>query len=267
MKSIVAGYDATDGAAAAVTWAAALALRAKAEMTVITASPDGTAAPALPPSLIPPGSMRRVSIAGRPVPVLEEACHAHAADLLVLGATPTHWYPASHLDHAAHWLLCHATRPTAIVPVGWSIPENEHDEQHVPLFVVGVDGTPGSAAAVAWVADLAGNADVHIAAVHVLSPPAPTRIAPSGDVPSSWGNEVGAWLAPLVNAGVGLSVRSVEGDPVTALRQAADDLGAAAIVVGGRRADPHRPLGVGSVTLRLLERSTSPVVLVPLPPG
>jgi nucleotide-binding universal stress UspA family protein len=264
MKSIVAGYDATNGAAAALTWAATLATRANADLAVITASPDGTAAPALPSGLGPVGPMSRVSVAGTPVPVLEEACDAHDADLLVLGATPTHWYPAPHLDHTAHWLLCHATRPTAIVPDGWSTPAVQ---QEVPLVVVGVDGTPGSAAAVAWVADLAGSADVHIAAVHVLSPPASSRLAPVRDVPPSWGNEVGTWLTPLINAGVVLSVRSVEGDPVTALRLAASDLHATAIVVGGRRPDPHRPLGVGSVTLRLLERSTTPVVLVPPPPA
>jgi nucleotide-binding universal stress UspA family protein len=70
-------------------------------------------------------------------------------------------------------------------------------------------------------------------------------------------------VADLEAAGVEVSARLVEGRPADALILVADEVGAETIVVGTVGENPISGAFLGSVVLRLVQRSTVPVLVVP----
>jgi nucleotide-binding universal stress UspA family protein len=119
--------------------------------------------------------------------------------------------------------------------------------------VVGVDGSEGSAAAVAWCARMAPLLDAEVIAVHAVGPEASLP----GD------EQFGRWCAPLVDAGV--SVRRVveENAADRLLRRIATAEDAELIVIGGTSRGQLAGLVLGSVVQDLAHQARRPIVIVP----
>jgi nucleotide-binding universal stress UspA family protein len=252
---------ATDGSAdadAVVGWAFALAARTGAELVVATAAAPGQGGMAGPAGGADPVAgvrVRHLRLAGDPRRVLSGACVVEAPDLVVVGAGSRQWFPAVHLDQVAHFLVCHSTFPIAVVP-----PRSAATP--VSRLILGVDGSAGSSAAIQWVAQAVAELTVDVEAVYATTTPGAvagiTRDAAAGGA-----QQLRGWIQPLLVRGVGVVASVVHEDPVVALRQRAAELPGSVIVLGGRPADEHRPLRIGSLGLRVLDLTASPVIFIP----
>ena len=104
---------------------------------------------------------------------------------------------------------------------------------------MGVDGSPGSASAVNWCADVAAAGSAEVIAVCAFECH-PRGLSDSDVAAIGWPAVVEAaisseWVAPLRDAGVTVRTRIVEGKhPVAALAGAATDEDAGLLVVGTR---------------------------------
>ena len=74
---------------------------------------------------------------------------------------------------------------------------------------------------------------------------------------------VGRAVADLEAAGIEVESRLVSGKPADALIEVAEEVGASAIVVGTVGENPIAGALLGSVVLRLIQRSPLPVLVVP----
>ncbi len=78
---------------------------------------------------------------------------------------------------------------------------------------------------------------------------------------------VGRAVADLEAAGIEVESRLVSGKPADVLIDVAKEVGAAAIVVGTVGENPISGAFLGSVVLRLVQRSSIPVLVVPTSEG
>lgn len=134
-------------------------------------------------------------------------------------------------------------------------------------IVVGVDGSPPSAAAVSWATELARLFSTEVVLVHAR--PFATEVLQ--DVPPlglmDWGKDCRTklntvWSQPVRQAGVPFRLRLVHHSPGPALLQAATEVGADLIVVGARH-HRHGHRATGSLSHYLVGRASCPVVAVP----
>ena len=134
------------------------------------------------------------------------------------------------------------------------------------IIVVGVDGSPDSARAVAWAAETASALGARVVAVHAVGMLEHQRGDPAG---AHLMPEMEAWtraLEELPSARV--ERRLVPADPVTALMTVAAEENAGLVVVGTRGVG-SRGVGadagtaLGSTSLHLAERSLGALVIVP----
>jgi nucleotide-binding universal stress UspA family protein len=137
-------------------------------------------------------------------------------------------------------------------------------------IVVGVDGSPGSDAAVRWAAARAPAFGAGLVLVHCWSPP---MTGPEGslgpDELAAFERDFAAVLDTAVgrvrteHADLELEPVLTRGDPATVLTELA--AGAELLVLGSRGVSGHTGLALGSVSRRCTERATCPVVVVPTP--
>lgn len=137
--------------------------------------------------------------------------------------------------------------------------------------MVGVDGSEGAAAALAWAVEHAPLLDAEVVVVHsmdvALAVPPPMVAAP----PFVLGDELRAamrdalheWCAPLRAAGVPYRAELYEGNPVGAITTIAEHEHADLIVVGRRGHGGFAELLLGSVPSSLTHHAPVPVVVVP----
>jgi nucleotide-binding universal stress UspA family protein len=263
MKRILAGTDGSGPATDGLTWAANLAQALDAELVVATAL-----APGLPgiddrdpaeqrnrvahlldtqwctPARAARPELRTLVLEGDPRTALLDAATSEHADLLVLGSAGTGWFPALHLGHVTHAIAHHTNVPLVVVP------RDGHSPVSGPVLV-GIDGSPGSAAAIAWAGDLALSLDREVLAVH-------SRLW------SSRPEQCAEWTAPLRDAGVRTRVLIIEGWPPNVITDVEATEHPALVVLGARGAGGFRHLRLGSVALQLLQRGHVPVAIVPL---
>ena len=201
-----------------------------------------------------------VVIEGDPRSVLLARADEEDADLVVVGAHGArhHRHPL-HLGSVTHHLIHHATRPLAAIPPHVSASKPER-------VVVGVDGSDGSAGAVAWCIEYATASGAEVIAVHSELPLAEWV---SHSDPHSWyrraQEEVREWAAPLRDAGVRGRELVVEHEPATGLAETAIREQADLLVVGARGRGGFTGLRLGSTALKVLHESGLPIVLVPAP--
>ena len=136
-------------------------------------------------------------------------------------------------------------------------------------IVVGVDGSEHSRRAVTWAAGLAHAVGAEVVAVHALGL---LHRRPSGEVVASdpHRDEITdeleeSWCAPLRDAGVQYRAELREGNPVTALLDAADDASADLLVVGSRGLGGFPGLLLGSTSTQVAQHTRRPVVIIPEP--
>jgi nucleotide-binding universal stress UspA family protein len=137
-------------------------------------------------------------------------------------------------------------------------------------IVVGVDGSPGSDAALGWAASHAPAFSAALVAVHCWTPP---LAHPEEELPADERAAVEADFAEVLDAAVrrataaapGVAIERVltRGAPADVLLELA--AGAELLVLGSRGMSGHTGAVLGSTSRRVTEAATCPVVLVPTP--
>lgn len=132
-------------------------------------------------------------------------------------------------------------------------------------IVVGVDGSDGSARALRWAAETAGQAGAEVVAVHAFTSPVTD---PSSSEEASLLRErrerlEQEWCAPLRAAGVPYRTVLEQGDARDVLGRVSGELHPVCDVVGSRGLGAVSARLLGSVTHHLVRELAWPVVIVP----
>ena len=277
LKRLVVGMDGSAAAAAALRWAGPLAVGAGAEIVAVNAyeNPWSEVTPSDHAHLVSeraellagvwtrPATDAGVSVStavrdGDPRVVLLDVAEARDADLVVLGRTgrgggPGFLHLGSAVEHVAH----HTQRPLAVIPSATPGP--------IQRIVVGVDGSPESLPAVQWCAELAVIAHASVVAVAVQEPY--LEWTPSSSA-KNWRRdverEVEEWTGPIAAAGVEVD-HVVQRDlhPADGLLGVASARNADLLIIGTRGAGGFSGLRAGGVAMKVLHRSSLPILLVP----
>jgi nucleotide-binding universal stress UspA family protein len=122
--------------------------------------------------------------------------------------------------------------------------------------VVGVDGSPNAARALAMAARLATAMDLEVVAVHAVGLIEGARRDEVAD-------EVQSWCADLATAAIRHRVEVLDGHPADVLLRVAAAEGASFVVVGSRGLGGHGELLLGSTSHQAVHHACCPVVVVP----
>ena len=138
-------------------------------------------------------------------------------------------------------------------------------------ILVGLDGSTGSARALAWAIELAKALDGEIVAVHVVELLTPSALglglAPI-ELPDDWVDDLRSrfeneWSAPLKQSGVRYRTVFETGAPAAALIAIAREEQPDLIVTGSRGLGGFGELLLGSVSHQLVLHAKLPVVVIP----
>jgi nucleotide-binding universal stress UspA family protein len=273
IQRIMVGVDGSAASLDALRWAVRLAGAADGRVTAVNAyapstselSPDyakvlrGEAEQRLAGWCVTatsPGSVDSLLVDGDPNALLDAA--AQDADLLVVGTRGAGGFAHLHLGSVAHHLAHHTQVPLAIVPASAA-------GHQVARIVVGVDGSAGSAAAVAFCAALAPLMAAPVVAVYADEPFAEWI---SESVSRSWCRsaeaEVRRWVSPIEDNGVVVAV-DVDRDihPIAALCRAIETEPDTLAVVGTRGLGGISGMRLGRVPIQLVHHTGAAVVMVP----
>ncbi len=279
MRRVLVGVDGSSAAQDALAWSADLVRRAGLELVVarVFVPTQAEISPDVDVELH--DAQRReldewsaflsghatptatVLLDGDPPDALLAAARDQHAELLVVGGRGAGGFSHLHLGSVAHHLVHHTTIPLAIVPTSGAAP--------VSHLVVGVDGSPGSLAAIELCAELAARLEVPVTAVYAVEPLA--EWVPETD-PRSWHHQAEAdvrqWAAPIERAGVAVDV-DVDRDihPVAAIARALDAHPGSVACVGTRGVGGFSGLRLGRVPLQLVHHTGAAVILVPPAPS
>lgn len=275
MKRIVVGADGSTGAANGMRWASRIAWAEGAEVVVVTGFTAGD-------SELPPGrvealvaeqekelakwseaavlgdvTVRRVVERGDPRNAIMAVATREDADLIVVGRRGTSAGPGLFsVGSVAEWLAHHIDRPLAVI--GGAVSSTTRSA------TVGIDGSAGSAAALAWVAAL--NNDIRLVLTAVHQPYVEWTHASS---PHNWRRDVEEkirteWASGLTDVGRDFTALAVRGSSAaSALLHAAQDERTDIIVVGMRGLGGFSGLRLGGVAVKILHHADRPVILVP----
>lgn len=203
-----------------------------------------------------PGPLTTVLRHGRPADVVLADVEASDADLLVVGTRGLGPVRRALMGSVSTRLVVAAGCPVAVVPPGAPIGSDG------PV-VVGVDGSPGSHAALRWAAD-ATDGPIH--AVHVMEDTFKIPFSLDGVVFTDLEAIANAATERAVAEAIGdrpdVTVEVVSGDARDSLVQAADAVRASMVVVGAR--GEKGLAGVGSVATNVASHSDVAVVVVPV---
>jgi nucleotide-binding universal stress UspA family protein len=277
MEHLMVGVDGSKASERALRWAATMALRRPATVTAVYAQPG--LPPELPeseherwlaeraeilstewarPAVELGADVRTELLQGEPRTTLMAYAQDARPDLLVLGRSghgggPGFLHVGSLVEYAAHHVGC----PLAVIP-----PEGD-DEIH--RIVLGADGSESAAAAAAWCARVAEVTGAEVLAVAVQEPVA--EWTPSWDE-KNWRRDterdLASWAAPVIDVGVHVELLPTENlHPADGLLGVASDRGTDLIVIGTRGAGGFLGLRFGGVAMKVLHRTTDPLVLVP----
>ena len=275
MKKIVVGIDGSEPAFGALRWAADLAYRADIDLVAAWAwisgdvRPDPTAAGPL--RELAERDLRawcagaRASVtpeiavvegdAPRALMALAEDQHA---DLLVVGPHGRGGPAGVRLGSVTNHLVHHTRTPLGIVPTAAARTPVEH-------VVLGVDGSPGSRAAVRYTADLTAHLGVPVTAM-LAQDPLLEWVPENAD--HGWRRHalrlVDEWVEPLRSAGTAVDV-AVDRDihPAAAVARAAARHPGSLVVVGGRPVGAITRMRRGRVPLQVVHAAGVAVVVVP----
>lgn len=134
-------------------------------------------------------------------------------------------------------------------------------------IVVGVDGSENSRLALIWAVDLAEAFDAEVVAVH--APGLLVRVDADHLEPTQRHRDQirrrfeSEWCRPLDRSGLRSRRLLVDGNPVSAMLVAGDDLDADLLVVGSRGIGGFPALALGSTSHQLVQYASRPVLVVP----
>jgi nucleotide-binding universal stress UspA family protein len=277
MKRILVGVDGSDSAANAMRWAADLATHTAAELVVMNGfgPTEGELDPCRFEALYAQRVARleswsRSAISdqlevstvvepGDPRPGILAVAKSTRADMIVVGRIGRSTGPGRfHLGSFAEWLAHHTEVPVAIIG-GETSPS-------VQSVLVGVDGSAGSRAAVAWIRDTLARPELSVVAASVHQPILEWTPAGSDD---NWRRDLERdirkdFAAELIAAGIEVAASALSGsNTARLLLRAAGGAASDLIVVGARGLGGFTGLRVGGVALKILHDADRPVVLVP----
>jgi len=293
---VVVGVDRSDSARAALQWAMAEAGRRDATLDVICAwmpaavvSPIGMPATAMDPQpfeeaakqtldevvAATPAALRRsvrdlqqIAVPAPPASALIEA--AEGAELLVVGTRGLGLF-GRMLGSVSHQVVHHSPCPVTVVPNGWPV------QRWPARIVAGVDGSPGSAAALRWAIEEAARWDGELVVAHAWDTPYPVEpwgmvVTPRDEALFERGAIVmiDEMLDAARDEGVAIpattTTRALHDAAGPALIEATKD--ADLLVVGSRGRGGFAALLLGSVSLHCLHHARCPVTIVnQRPPG
>lgn len=277
MKRIVVGADGSAGAANAMRWAARLAARHGAEVVVMTGfTPRDSELPPRrvetllaeqearlenwsEPARLGEVPVRTIVERGDPRPGILAVAEREGADLVVVGRAGNSAGPGLlHIGSMVEWLAHHADVPLAVIGGVVNLTTRS--------VLIGVDGSEESHAAVRWVLEMKGDADVQVVAASVEQPYVEWTPATS---PENWRRDLERKIREdhtreLADAGVEVHALALRGsNAADVLLQAAKDERTDLVVVGTRGLGGFTGLRVGGVALKTLHRADRPVILVP----
>lgn len=277
MKRIVVGADGSPGSINALRWAGSLAGDQGAEVVAMTgfvpkdSKVDRTVYDELLAQRVSDldgwclaadldaTEVRHIVEQGDPRPAILKVAEREHADLVVVGREGASAGPGLlHIGSMAEWLAHRAD--TTIAVIGGAV------NTAVRRVIVGVDGSDGSRAALAWVADLAQHGDIEIVVAAVTDDSVTWAASYDLDERSLLVEDRirKDWALPLVDRGVPFSVRtSWGGNYADSLLESARHERADVIVAGMRGIGGFPELRIGGVALKVLHRADRPVVLVP----
>ncbi|HEY8546665.1 MAG TPA: universal stress protein, partial [Acidimicrobiales bacterium] len=273
---LVLGVDGSPGSLAAVRWAADLASRADLDLVAAWARTERDGEPPDPDAAgaaTAPVEPTILVTEGNPRQALLSVAREQDADLLVVGPRGLGGLGGLRLGSVTNHLVHHTTVPLAVVPTAaaTAAPPTattaaaQATAEPVGHLVLGVDGSPGSLAAVRWAADLAPRLGVRVTAVLAQDPL--LEWVPEHD-DHGWRRHarrlVEGWVADIRAAEVPVDV-DIDRDinPAAALTRASSRHPGSLVVVGGRRLSPVIRVRRGRVPLRILHDAAVPVAVVP----
>lgn len=136
----------------------------------------------------------------------------------------------------------------------------------VHKIIIGTDGSPGAASAMAWCASLAAQLGASVIAVRAYSP-----LDEIGSMPGTELHELSEraarrlhdeWCSPLAETGVVFESRLVEDLPAAALRAVAQEVGADLIVIGSHGESGWRDRILGRTASELPHDAPCPITIV-----
>ena len=195
-----------------------------------------------------------------------------SADLLVVGARGLGGFRGLLLGSVSDQCVRHSRCPTVVVrpPVDTASVEMVTETVQATGIVVGVDGSDGSLAALAWAVDEAERRDTTVCAVRSWQFPAistaafePIALAEYGaGVEQALDESVRGFEAARGGLAVSVDTHVTQGHPGTALMAAASD--AELLVVGTRGSGGFADLLLGSTTMYCVHHRVGPLVVVPV---
>jgi len=289
MNSIVVGLDGSDASASALRWALDEALLRDLGVLVVHAWrwPEPPILPGAVPLAVPARddaardalvmvgqllaeaqadreapapTVTPVAQEGYPAAVLLDA--AYRADQLVVGRGGANGLSRSLLGSVTDQVVRHARCPVTVIG-----PSGLQRERTGRRVVVGVDGSPGSRAALRRAAEEARARQVELQVVRAYRPapvyPGGGRPWPAATEPTQ--RETEQSLAAVVEEVLGAEPGSVRltvecGPTASVLLHAAD--GADLLVVGSRGRGGFASLLLGSVSMHCLHHATGPLQVV-----
>ena len=215
---------------------------------------------------ITPGEVKVLSRCeeGYPLDVLRRAADEPDVIATVVGARGHSGLAGLVLGSVSHALTHHLTKPVVIVPATWEA----HPSPTKPTIVVGVDGSPSSARALAWAvadAEVTGRRVEAVMVWPLPDPVLPARapLAASEGVDHQLAVErtLELLVADARKEGVETSAVVLQGHPAERLIERAAT--AELLVVGTRGHSRAHELVTGSVSHATTHQSPVPVVVVP----
>ena len=137
-------------------------------------------------------------------------------------------------------------------------------------IVMGVDGSPGSDAAVAWVAAHGPVLQARVIAVHVVSRMdlwdlAALQVDTAPLLAERRHKLKTTWTEPLRAAGLRVTTRLVRGDAAMELLRVAEQREADLIVIGSKNHSAARDIVLGGTAHKIVNHAHRAIVLVPAP--
>ena len=195
---------------------------------------------------------------------LQTVAADNGASLIVVGSSHRSGLGRVHPGSVTESVLSGAPVPVAVAPSGYARQGGE-----LRRIGCGFDGSSESREALQWAVSAARARDAEVVALSVHSPVAFGGVSTAPGLGYQSAND--ALRAGLeaklhaavecVDAGARVSARTLDGDPVTLLRDASAELDL--MVLGSRGFGPFRTLLLGSVSRAVVRDAACPVVAVP----
>jgi nucleotide-binding universal stress UspA family protein len=202
---------------------------------------------------------------GAPVEALVKAAGEPDVSMVVVGARGHGGVAGLLLGSVSHALTHKSPKPLAVVVHDWPSDSPEVSSRRI---VVGVDGSGGSANALAWAAGDARARGVPLEVVMVWIPPAPVlpshlplRATAGAGERARVEEALGVMIDNVDLRGVEVQQTVLEGQPARVLTERARD--GQLLVVGTRGRGRARETVLGSVSHAVTHRPLVPVVVVP----